>query len=365
MFFAGWIYMTGVAHSQQLKLGFIATGPFRSLEMAAAKAAAQDASKVVGADIMLVPEDGGCTAEKTGNAIKGLKVAGVPAIVGSFCGGGIAAAAGLSRELEIPIVSLRPVTVGQLDQGFPWFFSEVERPDRWARGVGEEIERLGVKQVAILAWNNEYGKAGVEGLSLWEKRGRIRVASELAFPVGTADFGPYWPLTKKAEAVAFVSADDEAARAIRQAPAAKLDPKVWAVISVPSVGFFSDTKGIQRRIAFPITYPPDVAATKEFFARISRVEGESQFHQAAYRVKDVLDLLAIAYRKRAQWTPKALRDSLQALTPTPGDSYGKGLAGRIFIDAKSNEWLQEFYVGDWSKGVYRTAGGPKNHEHGP
>jgi ABC-type branched-subunit amino acid transport system substrate-binding protein len=344
--------------SQEIKIGFITTSPLAGLEKAAAMASVEKASKDIGAQIALVSLEGGCTAEQTKSVMTKLKGAKSLCIIGSFCGAGIPFASEFSKEIEIPVISLNPVSRLILRRGYPWFFSETPKVQRWSSAVASEMEKLGVKGVSILAWDNPYGRAG---LDYWkEAQKRMEVSSEATFPVRTADFGEYLAKTKKADGLVFISSDRDAVYGIQQALQFGLEPNVIGGIFSPTAEFFSYTQNVTTPIIFPILYPPDQRNNKEFFAKVSTLQGLLRFSQAVYRSKDAIDMVALAITRASHRSPKAIRDSFQSLTAK--EVFSKGLSGRIKIDPRSNQWLQEFYVGQWSKGHYKTTGGPHNHE---
>lgn len=343
--------------SQEIKIGFITTGPLANLERTAANMAVQDAREIMKREITLIPLDGGCTEEQTKSAMDNLRDSKVLCIIGVFCGGGLPFAAKHSKDIEIPVISLSRVNESILKTGYPWFFGEVPRVKRWVNAIASEMEKLQVKKVTVLAWDNPYGKAG---LSYWEALKKIRVSSEVTFPARTTDFGQYLSKAKKVEGLTFISSDYDAARGIRQAIDFGFAPEVIGGIFMPTPDFFTLTEKVQRPIIFPIVYPPDQFKNKEFFAKISTHEDLKRFSQSIYRSKDIIDMLAIAITRTKDRSPKAIRDSIQYLTAE--EVFNKGLSGSIKIDPKTNEWLQDFYVGQWLKGQYLTAGGPHNHE---
>ena len=344
--------------SEEIKLGFVTSGPLANLEKAAAYLAVQDASKAIGTKITLVPFDVGCTEEQTKSVMNNLKDAKVLAIIGSFCGDGLPFAAKFSNRIEIPVISLNPVDEPILKMGYPWFFSEVLRVKRWVNAISSEMEKLRVKEVTVLAWDNLYGKTG---LSYWEKAPKkIRISSEVIFPASTVDFGQYLSKTKKVESIVFISSDHDAVYGIQQAIEFGFKPEVIGGVFLPTQSFFMLTEKIQRPIIFPIVYPPNLSKNREFFIKISAAEDVKRFSQSIYRSKDIIDMLAMAIIRAKDRSPGTIRDSFQSFTAK--EVFNKGLSGRIKIDPKRNEWLQEFFVGQWSRGQYVTAGGPHNHE---
>lgn len=343
--------------SQEIKIGLITSGPLANLERTAANMAVQDANKIIGHEITLIPLDGGCTEEQTKSAMDDLRDSKALCIIGAFCGSGLPFAAKHSKDIEIPVISLSSVNESILKTGYPWFFGEVPRVRRWVNAIASEMEKRQVKEVTVLAWDNPYGKAG---LSYWEALKKIKVSSEVAFPVRTADFGQYLSKAKKVGGLTFICSDYEAARGIQQAIDSGFAPEVIGGIFLPTPDFFTLTEKIQRPIMFPIVYPPNQFKNEEFFAKISTHEDLKRFSQSIYRSKDIMDMLAIAITRTKDRSPKAIRDSIQNFTAK--EVFNKGISGSIKIDPKTNEWLQDFYIGQWLKGQYLTAGGPHNHE---
>lgn len=314
------------AYSEEIKIGIVASGPEATIQVAAAQLAAHEAKQKTGLSIGVVNGIADCTAEKTRSVLNDLRFRdGAAAFVGDFCGRGVEAAARHARELQIPIVAVRPVLPDVLTAGAPWFFSEVLRLKRWSDALGDELRKRGIKDATIFAVSQPYAQIGVP---LWKDAKKVSITRDVSV-LRESDIKAQLAKIPTTAGLVIIGPSSFAASTIVEMAKSGFKPTTIATVLIPEPLLLASVHNLGVEILFPIYYPPDRQPVVDFLKRVNpQVDPRtdlSRFAHTIYRIKDAIDILAVVLKNSSARTPLAIRDALRAATAT--QPYSSTLSG--------------------------------------
>lgn len=283
------------------------------------------AGGLLGRKLEGITEDNRCNpAEGVKAATKLLNETKVHALIGAMCSSVTLATMPLVQRAQIPFLVTVSTAASIAQQsgkgGNIWTFKTNPADDTMAEAISEKLKELGVKSMAFIAEETDYGRGGVKGFTeSLEKRGIKVVATEF-FPQGLPDFSTL--LTKiaslKPDRVAgyFLRGDNESI--MRQVEAMEF--------KIPFAGRLdlnSTVKGVSPQYLAKggldgylaiNPYQPDWDDPKnlafvEKFKKFSK--GEAPLQQGFYTYEGML-LLADAIKRAGSSDAKAIRDALKA-----------------------------------------------------
>ncbi len=218
--------------SADLKVGIMLplTGDAAPYGIGAKKGAELAFEKLKVPGVKLVVEDSGCDGRTAINAInKLINVEKVVAIVGELCSSATLAVAPVAEQKKVVLISPASTSPDITDAG-DYIFRTVPTDARQGVFAADLLRREGIKNLAVLYPNEDYGKgfSGVLEKSFKEKGGRV-VASE-SFERGSTDLRTQ--LTKirarRPDAVFLISnSPNSAIEALRQMRELRVNVKLF------------------------------------------------------------------------------------------------------------------------------------------
>jgi branched-chain amino acid transport system substrate-binding protein len=168
------------------------------------------AGGVLGGKLALIVEDGECKPNVSASAAEKLMTRdSVPVLVGAHCSPATAAVIPLAERQKVPFVTGISSAPSLTAQRRNWFF---RLPPTEAMTAGAAVpyyvEKLGLKSVAFLALNDEWGRQAAEANSDLLKKKGVKVVSTDYFLPGESEFGATLTKIKSANVDAlFVAAN--------------------------------------------------------------------------------------------------------------------------------------------------------------
>jgi branched-chain amino acid transport system substrate-binding protein len=149
------------------------------------------AGGVLGSQLMLIVEDGECKPNVSASAAEKLMVRdSVPVLVGAHCSPATAAVIPLAERQKVPFVTGISSAPSLTATRHEWFFRLAPTEALTANAaVPYYVEKVGLKSIAFLALNDEWGRQAAEANSkLLEQKG-VKVLSTDYFLPGESEFG--------------------------------------------------------------------------------------------------------------------------------------------------------------------------------
>ncbi len=300
----------------------------------------------VGADavkLALKVYDTRCNAAEGANAIQRLtSVDAVAVILGELCSPVASAEAPLAEEAEVPLITTVPTAAG-LTQGNRWFFRVNADNTQLNAALASYIKDQGLLPLAFLAWNNDAGRTGVNGMKALVPPD-ANIAYTGYFNVGEVDFSSHVSNLRKsgAKAVMLLMDEEPGALAIRQIRDAGLEIRLVGTLAMGSNRFVQrlSPKYVAGMVQYD-AFPPNAAIPRiAAFSKAYRDRFNEEAHAFAAQSYDAVFVAARAMAQAGTTKDgKAIRDAIAR-------TEYEGVIGPIRFDA-DGQAAPPVYITEW------------------
>lgn len=301
----------------------------------------------IGADsyrVALKVYDTRCNAAESASAMQRLAtVDEVPVVLGEVCSPAAAAEAPVAADFDVPMITTVPTAPNLTQQGNRYFFRVNADNAQLNKALAEYVTAQDLFPLAFIAWNNDAGRGGVNGMRELLPAG-ARVAYVGYFNVGEVDFSSHISNIRNAGAKAIMLLMDEepGALAIRQIRDAGLDAQLIGTLAMGSNRFLDRLNarvlsGLVQYNAFPPNAPLDrIRAFNESY----RARFGEEAHGFAAQSYDGLFVAT-----QAMAAAGTARDGAKIRDALARTDY-EGVIGRIRFDG-NNQASPPVYITEW------------------
>jgi branched-chain amino acid transport system substrate-binding protein len=266
----------------------------------------------------------------------------VPVVLGELSSGVVPAVAPIAEENEVPFIMTVP-TGPTLTRGRNRFLFRVNaHNDQLGKALGDFVAERGWRPLAFIAWNNDAGRGGVQGMREALPQG-FPIAYTGFFNVGEVDFSAHITNIRNAGARAVMLFMDEepGSLAISQIRAAGLNVQLIGTLAMGSDRFLARLDA--QRLAGMVQYnafPPNAPIPRiQAFSQRYRARFNEEAHGFAAQSYDGLMMAAAAMRAAGSVEGRRVRDALARLTH-------EGVTGTLRFD-EQGQANPPVYVTEW------------------
>lgn len=266
----------------------------------------------------------------------------VPVVLGEVLTGAAAAEAPIAQDYSLPFILTVPTGPNLTEQGNSFLFRVNAHNDQLTLALAEFVKKQTWSPVAFIAWNNDAGRGGVNGMR--RLLGAQAVGYVGYFNVGDVDFSSHVSNVRagKAQAVMLLMDEEPGSLAIKQIRDAGLKAHLIGTLAMGSDRFLKrlDTAKLDGMVQYN-AFPPnaDVPRIRNFSQRYKAKFGE-EAHGFAAQSYDGLMIAAEAMKKAGAVTDtKAIRNALAGIEH-------QGVIGTIKFD-KNGQANPPVYVTQW------------------
>ena len=278
----------------------------------------------------------------------------VPVVLGELHSGVAAAAAPVAQDYSIPLMLTIPTGPSLTEQGNRFLFRVNANNDQLTQALAEFIARQGWAPLSFIAWNNDAGRGGVNGMK--KLLGEAKIGYVGYFNVGEVDFSSHVTniRSQNARAVMLLMDEEPGSLAIKQIRDAGLKTQLVGTLAMGSDRFLKrlDAQRLDGMVQYN-AFPPNanMPHIRAFSERYSKKYGE-EAHGFAAQSYDGLKIAVAALQKAGKVDGAALRDALAAI------EYD-GVIGKVKFDAKGQAH-PPVYVTQWCADGKRRILHPEN-----
>lgn len=278
----------------------------------------------------------------------------VPVVLGELHSGVAGAAAPVAQDYGIPLILTIPTGPNLTEQGNRFLFRVNANNDQLTQALADFIAKQNWTPVAFIAWNNDAGRGGVNGMK--KLLGDAKVGYVGYFNVGEVDFSSHVSniRAQNARAVMLLMDEEPGSLAIKQIRDAGLKTQLVGTLAMGSDRFLKrlDAERLNGMVQYN-AFPPNanVPNIRAFSERYRKKYGE-EAHGFAAQSYDGLKLAVAALQKAGKADGKALREALAAI------EYD-GVIGKVKFDAKGQAH-PPVYVTQWCADGKRRILYPEN-----
>ena len=266
----------------------------------------------------------------------------VPVVLGEVLAGAAAAEAPIAQDNELPFILTVSTAPNLTEQGNRYLFRVNAHNDHLTVALAEFVAKQGWAPVAFIAWNNDTGRNGVNGMR--KLLGANKTGYVGYFNTGDVDYSSHVTniRTSKAQAVMLLMDEEPGSLAIKQIRDAGLKVHLIGTLAMGSDRFLKrlDAQKLDGMVQYN-AFPPNVEVPriKNFAQRYKAKFGE-EAHGFAAQSYDGL-MVAVEAMKRAGSVSerRKIRDALAAIRH-------EGVIGTIEFD-KSGQATPPVYVTQW------------------
>lgn len=279
----------------------------------------------------------------------------VPVVLGELHSGVAAAEAPVAQDHGIPLILTVPTGPSLTEQGNRFLFRVNASNDQLNLALADFIQKQGWQPVSFIAWNNDAGRGGVNGMR--KLLGEAKSGYVGYFNVGDVDFSSHVSNVRAANSRAVMLFMDEepGSLAIKQLRDAGLKTQLIGTLAMGSDRFLNrlDAARLDGMVQYN-AFPPNASTPRirAFSERYRKKYGE-EAHGFAAQSYDGLMIAAAAMQKAGTVRDgKALREALATLEHD-------GVIGRVRFDAKGQAH-PPVYVTQWCADGKRRILYPEN-----
>jgi branched-chain amino acid transport system substrate-binding protein len=275
-------------------------------------------------------------------------------VLGELHSGVAGAAAPVAQDYGIPLILTIPTGPNLTEQGNRFLFRVNANNDQLTQALADFISRQNWTPLAFIAWNNDAGRGGVNGMK--KLLGDAKIGYVGYFNVGEVDFSSHVSniRAQNARAVMLLMDEEPGSLAIKQIRDAGLKSQLVGTLAMGSDRFLKrlDAERLNGMVQYN-AFPPNanVPNIRAFSERYRKKYGE-EAHGFAAQSYDGLKLAAAALQKAGKADGKALREALAAI------EYD-GVIGKVKFDAKGQAH-PPVYVTQWCADGKRRILYPEN-----
>lgn len=266
----------------------------------------------------------------------------VPVVLGELSSGVAAAIGPIAEDNEIPFVMTVPTGPNLTEQNQRYVFRVNAHNGQLNLALSDFLAKQGWHPVAFIAWNNDAGRGGVNGMKQMLSTAKDGYVGY--FNVGEVDFSAHVSNIRanKAQAVMLLMDEEPGALAIKQIRDAGLKVQLVGTLAMGSDRFLKrlDAQRLNGMVQYN-AFPPNmnVPRIKTFSDRYKAKFGE-EAHGFAAQSYDGLMLVAAAMQQAGNASNgRALREALARI------DY-QGVIGPIKFDRKGQA-SPPVYVTQW------------------
>lgn len=279
----------------------------------------------------------------------------VPVVLGELHSGVAGAEAPVAQDYSVPLVLTVPTGPGLTEQGNRFLFRVNASNDQLNLALSDFIGRQGWTPLAFIAWNNDAGRGGVNGMK--KLLGDAKTGYVGYFNVGEVDFSSHVSNIRagNARAVMLFMDEEPGSLAIKQIRDAGLKTQLVGTLAMGSDRFLKrlDAARLEGMVQYN-AFPPNASTPRirAFSERYKKKFGE-EAHGFAAQSYDGLMMAAAAMQKAGTVTDgKKVREALATMEHD-------GVIGRIKFDAKGQAH-PPVYVTQWCANGSRRILYPEN-----
>lgn len=279
----------------------------------------------------------------------------VPLVLGELHSGVAAAEAPIAQDYGVPLILTIPTGPNLTEQGNRFLFRVNANNDQLTQALADFITKQNWTPLAFIAWNNDAGRGGVNGMK--KLLGDPKIGYVGYFNVGEVDFSSHVSniRAQNARAVMLLMDEEPGSLAIKQLRDAGLKTQLVGTLAMGSDRFLArlDAQRLEGMVQYN-AFPPNanVPRIKAFSDRYRKKYGE-EAHGFAAQSYDGLMLAVAAMQKAGTVTDgRKIRETLAAIEHD-------GVIGRIKFDAKGQAH-PPVYVTQWCADGKRRILYPEN-----
>jgi branched-chain amino acid transport system substrate-binding protein len=266
----------------------------------------------------------------------------VPVVLGELHSGVAGAEAPVAQDYGMPLILTVPTGPGLTEQGNRFLFRVNASNDQLNTALADFIQKQGWTPLSFIAWNNDAGRGGVNGMKKLLGDGKTGYVGY--FNVGEVDFSSHVSNIRAANARAVMLFMDEepGSLAIKQIRDAGLKTQLIGTLAMGSDRFLKrlDAARLEGMVQYN-AFPPNANTPRirAFSERYRKKFGE-EAHGFAAQSYDGLMMAAAAMQKAGTASDgKKLRDALAGMEHD-------GVIGRIRFD-DTGQAHPPVYVTQW------------------
>jgi branched-chain amino acid transport system substrate-binding protein len=266
----------------------------------------------------------------------------VPVVLGELSSGVVPAVAPIAEENEVPFIMTVP-TGPTLTRGRNRFLFRVNaHNDQLGKALAEFVDQRGWRPLAFIAWNNDAGRGGVQGMREALPAG-FPIAYTGFFNVGEVDFSAHITNIRNsgARAVMLFMDEEPGSLAISQIRAAGLNVQLIGTLAMGSDRFLArlDAQRLNGMVQYN-AFPPNAPIPRiQAFSQRYRARFNEEAHGFAAQSYDGLMMAAAAIRAAGAAQGPRIRDALARIEH-------QGVTGLLKFDAQGQA-DPPVYVTEW------------------
>ena len=349
------VLAAGAAAQQKVSIGIVTamTGPLAApgkFQLNGFRLAEEEINQAGGLDVggkkipveLKVYDTRGNAAEGASAMQRLATVDNVPVVLGEVLAGAAAAEAPIAQDNEMPFILTVSTAPNLTEQGNRFLFRVNAHNDQLTVALADFVQKQGWGPVAFIAWNNDTGRNGVNGMR--KLLGANKIGYVGYFNTGDVDYSAHVTniRTGKAQAVMLLMDEEPGSLAIKQIRDAGLKVNLIGTLAMGSDRFLKrlDAQKLDGMVQYN-AFPPnvDLPRIKNFAQRYKAKFGE-EAHGFAAQSYDGL-MVAVEAMKKAG-TASDRKKIREALAATKHD----GVIGPIQFD-KNGQANPPVYVTQW------------------
>jgi branched-chain amino acid transport system substrate-binding protein len=266
----------------------------------------------------------------------------VPVVLGEVLAGAAAAEAPIAQDNELPFILTVSTAPNLTEQGNRYLFRVNAHNDHLTIALADFVAKQGWGPVGFIAWNNDTGRNGVNGMR--KLLGANRIGYVGYFNTGDVDYSSHVTnlRTSKAQAVMLLMDEEPGSLAIKQIRDAGLKVHLIGTLAMGSDRFLKrlDAQKLDGMVQYN-AFPPnvDVPRIKNFAQRYKAKFGEEAHGFAAQSYDGLMVALEAMQKAGTVSDRKKIRDALAGIRH-------EGVIGTIQFD-KAGQANPPVYVTQW------------------
>jgi branched-chain amino acid transport system substrate-binding protein len=266
----------------------------------------------------------------------------VPVVMGEVLAGAAAAEAPIAQDNELPFILTVSTAPNLTEQNNPFLFRVNAHNDHLTVALADFVAKQGWAPVAFIAWNNDTGRNGVNGMR--KLLGANKIGYVGYFNTGDVDFSSHVTniRTSKSQAVMLLMDEEPGSLAIKQIRDAGLKAHLIGTLAMGSDRFFKrlDAQKLDGMVQYN-AFPPNVEVPriKNFAQRYKAKFGEEAHGFAAQSYDGLMVAVAAMQKAGTVSDRRKIRDALASIRH-------EGVIGTIQFD-KTGQANPPVFVTQW------------------
>lgn len=349
------LFASSTAAQQKVSIGIVTalTGPLAApgkFQLNGFKLAEEEVNQAGGISVggrkypveLKVYDTRGNAAEGASAMQRLASVDNVPVVLGEVLAGAAAAEAPIAQDNELPFILTVSTAPNLTEQGNRYLFRVNAHNDHLTIALADYVAKQGWAPVGFIAWNNDTGRNGVNGMR--KLLGANKIGYVGYFNTGDVDYSSHVTnlRTSKVQAVMLLMDEEPGSLAIKQIRDAGLKVHLIGTLAMGSDRFLKrlDAQKLDGMVQYN-AFPPnvDVPHIKNFAQRYKAKFGEEAHGFAAQSYDGLMVALEAMQKAGTVSDRKKIRDALAAIRH-------EGVIGTIQFD-KAGQANPPVYVTQW------------------